>query len=363
MLIDCDVHPFIEDLGFVYGRMPARQRREFEGAGVFNSGRNPDRLPFPGGSGWRDDADTPGGGLAATDPTYVLKHHLEPNGIDAALLISVQATTVNAWTDRKLASAFTRAFNEAFLERWCAADPRYRLAAAVSPLDPATAAREISRYAKIEGVAAINIPAINILFGNLHFDPILKAAAETGLALVVHPTGAEGAQQSAPSFAGIPNYYPEWKAVFSQVAHSNLASLIFEGAFERFPGLKVVFVEFGFSWLGPALWRMDQNWRDLRYSVPWVRRPPSEYVVESVRLTTQPLDDVGKREHFRAILEMAHADRTLMFSSDYPHYDNDNPFTSLAAIPADLRDPVTAGNALEIFGERIRPQTAALVAS
>jgi uncharacterized protein len=363
MLIDCDLHPFIEDLGFVYRRMPAGARRQLEGSGVFSQGRAGDRLPFPGGSGWRDDAATPGGGMAATDPAYVLKHHLEPGEIDAALLISVQATTVNAWTDRALASAFTRAFNEALLERWCAADSRYRLAAAVSPLDPDRSAREIRRYAKVDGVAAINIPAINILLGNLHFNPILKAAAECDLALVVHPTGAEGAQQSAPSFAGIPNSYPEWKAVFSQVAHSNLASLIFEGAFERFPGLKVVFVEFGFSWLGPALWRMDQNWRDLRSSVPWVRRAPSEYVAESVRFTTQPLDDVGKREHFRAILEMAHAERTLMFSSDYPHYDNDNPFTSMAAIPTDLRERVRAGNALEIFGERIRPRAAALVAS
>jgi len=213
------------------------------------------------------------------------------------------------------------------------------------------------------GVAAIAVPAVSTLLGNTHFHLILKAAAECDLAIVVHPTGAEGAHQSGPTFSGIPNSYPEWKAVFSQVAHSNLASLIFEGAFERFPGLKVAFVEFGFSWLGPALWRMDQNWQDLRSSVPWVKRPPSEYVAESVRLTTQPMDDVGKREHFRVILEMAHAERTLMFSSDYPHYDNDNPFIAAAALPAEIREAVSAGNALSTFGERIRPRAGALAAT
>jgi predicted TIM-barrel fold metal-dependent hydrolase len=358
MLIDCDLHPFIEDLPSVYRLMPTRWRRRFEEVGTLDTGRAPDRLPFPGGTGWRDDAGTPGGGLAATDPHYVLKHHMEPNQIDSALLISVQAASVNAWTDGEQADVYTRAFNQALLDRWCGADSRYRLAATVSPLDPVRSAKEIRQYAKVDGVAGINVPAISILLGNIHFHPILKAAAESDLAIIVHPTAAEGAHQSGPTFSGIPNSYPEWKAVFSQVAHSNLASLIFEGAFERFPGLKVVFVEFGFSWLGPALWRMDQNWRDLRSSVPWVRRPPSEYVAESVRLTTQPMDDVGKREHFQVILEMAHAERTLMFSSDYPHYDNDNPFTAMAALPVEVRDRVRSENALDTFGNRIRPLAA-----
>src|SRR5258708_21544645 len=162
MLIDCDLHPFIEDMPFVFRFMPARWRRRFEEVGTLDTtGRAPDRLPFPGGTGWRDDADTPGGGLPSTDPRYVLKHHMEPNKIDSALMISLQAASVNAWTDREQAAVYAKAFNEALLERWCGADSRYRLAATVSPLDPERSAREVRQYAKIDAVAGISVPAIN----------------------------------------------------------------------------------------------------------------------------------------------------------------------------------------------------------
>lgn len=363
MLVDCDVHPFVPDTRDVFRQMPARWRRRFEVSGTYDTGRSPDRLPVPGGTGWREDAAAPGDELPAIDPEYTACHHLDANRIDAGLLISVQACAVNGWSDAEAAAVYTRAFNEVLLERWCGSDSRYRLASTVSPLDPKAAARAIREYARLDEVAGIAVPAIAILFGSVHFQPIFKAAAEVGLPVVVHPTGAEGANLSGPAFAGIPNYYPEWKSVFPQVAQSNLASLIFEGTFERFSGLKVVFVEFGFSWLGPALWRMDQNWRDLRHSVPWVRRPPSEYVQESVRLTTQPMDDVGKREHFRMVLEMIHAEQTLMFSSDYPHYDNDNPFVAAAALPAEIRDAVMGGTAVATFGDRIRAAQPVLATS
>ena len=363
MLIDNDLHPFVPDTASVYRQMPSRWRRHFEETGSLDIGRAPDRLPVPSASGWREDATPPGAQWPATDPAFTAQHHLDANDITSALLISVQAFAVNGWTDAEASSVYTRAFNRLLLDRWCAADPRYRLAATVSPLDPRQAARDIRELARLDGVAAIGVPAIGILLGNVHFHPILKAAAEEGIPIVVHPTGAEGANLVSPGFSGIPNYYPEWKSVFSQVAHSNLASLVFEGAFTRFPGLKVCFVEFGFSWVGPVLWRMDQNWRDLRQSVPWVSRPPSEYVTEGVRFTTQPLDDMGTREQMKVILEMAHAERTLMFSSDYPHYDNDNPFTSIAALPEALREPVSAGNAIETYGDRILPKAMAISSS
>ncbi|WLA67132.1 amidohydrolase family protein [Bradyrhizobium diazoefficiens] len=40
---------------------------------------------------------------------------------------------------------------------------------------------------------------------------------------------------------------------------AQLASLVIEGVPERFPKLKIVFIEGGFGWIPSAVWRMDQH--------------------------------------------------------------------------------------------------------
>ena len=71
---------------------------------------------------------------------------------------------------------------------------------------------------------------------------------------------------------------------------AHLVSLLTEGVFERFPGLRVVMVEGGVAWLRAADVAAGRYWKALRSEVPWVRRPPSEYLRDHVRLGTQPLE-------------------------------------------------------------------------
>ena len=75
-----------------------------------------------------------------------------------------------------------------------------------------------------------------------------------------------------------------------QVFFAQLTSLIGEGTFERFPGLRVALLEGGFTWLPSLMWRLDKEWKGLRRDIPWVRRPPSETIRERVRLSVQPLE-------------------------------------------------------------------------
>src|SRR5690606_14496864 len=107
--------------------------------------------------------------------------------------------------------------------------------------------------------------------------------------------------------------------------------------------------EFGFSWLPHLLWRMDQNWRQFRKEVPWIAEPPSEIVLRHVRFTSQPIEEPEKPEYLMQILEMIHAERTLVFSTDYPHWDNDFPMNTLRGIPDAMRRKIFHDNAAELF--------------
>jgi predicted TIM-barrel fold metal-dependent hydrolase len=122
---------------------------------------------------------------------------------------------------------------------------------------------------------------------------------------------------------------------------SQLTSLVAEGTFDRFPGLRVALIESGFAWLPAFLWRFDKGWRGLRREVPWTKRPPSEYVSEHVKVALQPVDGPGDPGQLSAVLDQLGSEDMLMFSSDYPHRHSSE---GLEALPG-LSDKIRSGNA------------------
>ena len=62
---------------------------------------------------------------------------------------------------------------------------------------------------------------------------------------------------------------------------------------------------------------MDHDWKRLKAEVPNLRKAPSEYVTERVRFTTQPTEETETPSQVATIMELMHAERTLLFSSDY----------------------------------------------
>jgi uncharacterized protein len=99
---------------------------------------------------------------------------------------------------------------------------------------------------------------------------------------------------------------------------------VFEGVFERFPKLKVVLIEGGFAWMPALCWRMDKHWERMRAETPQLKRPPSDYVRAQCWFTTQPIEEPDDPAHLAEVIDWIGWDR-LMFSSDYPHWDFDDP--------------------------------------
>jgi predicted TIM-barrel fold metal-dependent hydrolase len=87
----------------------------------------------------------------------------------------------------------------------------------------------------------------------------------------------------------------------------------------------------------------------LRSEIPWVRKPPSEYLRDHVRLATQPLERPDDERHFLALMEMVDAEHLLMFSSDYPHWDFDSPTRAFPTLPEPLREAIFSDNARSFY--------------
>lgn len=358
-VVDCDVHPLMKNVENLRPYLKKEWRDHFLGGigGTSQNGfvfaRARDRYPHPNTT-YRLDSLPPEGGPAGSDPAFAIQDLIEPYGITTALLLPQEHYGVVRFGNSAAAAEFERANNEYLIEEWLGFDKRFALAITVSEHDPIAAAEDIRRHGNTPGVVGVQLLINKNMLGASCFDPIYKAACDMGLAIVSHQNGGEGCYSySQVPAGGVPRFYGERHAILPQVGAANVLDMIMCGVFDRFPDLKVVMVEWGFTWLASLMPRMDYLWSRHRDASPYVTKPPSEYLRKHFKFATQPLDEASTPAEMRAMFGIDGLDDMLLFSSDYPHYDTDNPDVVFAKIPQEMKEKVYYRNAVDAFGSRI----------
>jgi predicted TIM-barrel fold metal-dependent hydrolase len=130
-------------------------------------------------------------------------------------------------------------------------------------------------------------------------------------------------------------------------------SMVVEGVFEEFPTLKFALIEGGLGWVPYVAGRLDRLYPALKAETPHLKRLPSEYLREHVYFSTQPIEEPLEPEHLHQILRMADAEHRVLFASDYPHWDFDNPLTVLHSLSPELRRRICVDNVLDCYGPRL----------
>ena len=353
-LIDCDVHQspgkpdeLMPYFSGVYREQILDQGFLLPSSAYFNRPKRGARTDLGDGRNANKTTDRSRG------ETYeMLKEvHLDLWHVDKALLTGGYAYGTSAIPDPDYAAAICRAFNDWTLEQWVAQDERFLMAMAVSTADPQLAVREIDRLGDHPKVKAIMLSTgARMPYGNRHYHPIWEACERHGLVVGIHP-GSEGAGMAGPpTGVGYPTYYIETRMARPQMAMAHAVSFIAEGVFEKYPGLKVLFDECDQFWAVGLMWHMDADWKSLRDQTPWVQRLPSEYFRQHIRVGSQPMLETANNDQFFCMLDAMHAEETLVYSSDWPHWDWDDPATTFPKLPERLHRRIFSENAREMFG-------------
>jgi uncharacterized protein len=345
--IDCDVHQRIKSAKDLYPYLSRAYREDIDmfglripGGGYLNGGLKALRA-----DSWLEDGSNAGASLE-----LLQRMHLDIYNIEYAILLGQEIRPVSTLPDADYAAALAAAYNDWMIEEWLEKDERLKGAAIIATQDPRKAAAELDRvgpHPDIVGVLVSN--GAQFPYGQRYYDPIFEKCMQHDLPFIIH-TGSEGQGiNGQPTPVGYPSYYIELRQGRAMGFQTHMASMVFEGLFERYPGLKVVFVEGGYTWLPDYLWRLDADWKGLRNQTPWVKLAPSEYVFENCRFTSQPMPSAEKKSQLLTIFEWARAEKTLMFASDYPHWDFDSPELSLPPMPEEMRQRVFLENARELY--------------
>ena len=273
---------------------------------------------------------------------------LDPTGVDVA--VSSCLYSVDSVHNPDAALALAQAANDWMRVEWLAEEPRLRGSIVVPVQLPEMAAAEIDRVmAGGDGFVQVLVPVrTEHPLGSRLFHPLWRAIERHGLVAAVH---FGGAPVTPPTPVGWPSYFIEEYVAMAGVFATQLTSMIVEGVFDQFPGVKVAFLESGFTWLPAHLWRMDKEWRNLRRLVPWVRRPPSDYVREHVRVGIQPLDAPPEVSQLLEVVDQLECEELLLYTSDYPHehlYEARADF--LGHLPAALQAKIEHDNARRFYG-------------
>lgn len=302
-----------------------------------------------GHSFYRADVHEAPGAHHDTRPTDVVDRLLEPYGMDYAILTGNAGTLgLSAHPNPHYARSFVQCYNDWLLEVWLDHDPRLKGSMLITPEDPGAAVREIERIGGHRDVVQVLMPSsAPQLYGGHSYWPIYEAAAGYGLPVAIHPTG--GTLQP-PTTSGWPTTYLEAHTMISTGYMNHLISLLCQGVFEEIPSLRFVLIEGGLTVFAPLLWRLEKNWKAVRSEVPWLRHSPRRYLRDHLRFTTQPIEEPDDDDLLIRLFEDLDGHHTILFATDWPHWDFDDPEVVLRRFPADLRARILWGNACALYG-------------
>jgi predicted TIM-barrel fold metal-dependent hydrolase len=274
---------------------------------------------------------------------------MDRDGVDAEVLYS----EVSAFRAYGLVKADWRPISRAFadvLSDFAAHDPR-RLAVSyqVPIIDVSYAVTEVERLSRL-GARSVHLPNYPSEFGlpDYHdavYDPLWGVLQETGIS-ISHHLGVRhwlwDVFQRDPT--------PQ-SAIFTSLPALALAEVInwwiLTGTLERFPELRVVFVEPQLYWLPGFLASLDRK-ADGRYDLPGLRLKPSEYFRRNMACTFMD-DEVGLAMRHQIGLE------NILWSTDFPHPATTWPHSrevvarQFAQIPDVERNMICSENAARIY--------------
>ncbi len=280
-----------------------------------------------------------------TDPDLRLKDQ-DLDGVQAEVLYGVLGSS-GRLNDGEAANEMLRIYND-WLHDFCSHHPDRLIGLANVPShDMEAAVAEVKRAARrgVRGIDVANRPDMIPLFDE-HYEPLWRIAHETGIPVHFHTIGGRSPDYSKMTPTVARRAFATFICGFQMHMSYMLIQLMFSGAFERYPNLKVVIGEAGLGWIPYVLEHMDLEWEDQFKDL--LKMKPSEYWHRQCYATYQT-DQVG----VKLLKELG--EDNVMWGSDYPHPDGIWPDSQeylkreLDHVPEATRRKVVCDNAVKLY--------------
>ncbi len=237
---------------------------------------------------------------------------LDAFGSEGVALYTTKGLAIGMVKNPEWALALTKAYNNWLYDRFLKVSPRLKGMALIPIQSPPDAVEELKRAVTQLGMVGAILPGggLRPLLGDPFYYPLYEAAQELDVGLTVHA--------GAP-LPGLDDLFQRWsdmRVLTHSVAQmTQLTHMMFSGVFDRFPRLRVAFLEAGVAWVLCILERLQREYKHWGVLLSDIRKEPKEHLKSGRLLFEAELDDEMLDYAVKVL-----GDRSLVFTSDFPHF-------------------------------------------
>jgi predicted TIM-barrel fold metal-dependent hydrolase len=286
------------------------------------------------------------GGRHPKDAEEVLAD-MDVEGIDTMVLFPTLGLNLGMIREADYAAALARAYNNWVYDYRQAAPDRLRAVAMLATQDIPGAARELERAVSDLGAvgAMVHTEVSRQNVGDELYWPLYATAQRLDVPIAYHAHGT-GSPDSYRwhNFLGAHT----WSHVPEQMITA--ASVAYGGILEKFPDLRVAFLEAGCGWVPFWMEHLDEEWEKRQFDAPLCVDRPSAYLASGrCWFSCEP-----EEKTIPYVAQWVGEDH-IIFASDYPHWDGGWPHMVDTLLERDdvsdtLKRKILGENALRYYG-------------
>lgn len=288
---------------------------------------------------------------------------MDAMGLDYQIVFPSAMLLLGMHPQAEVEVALAKAFNRWLTEVILPQDPRLKGMLYLPYNTPAACEELVAKYAGNDNI--IGYTVCSTRNNPVHADVYLRLYSmieESGKPLAFH----SGYHWGDPSFSQLNRFLSMHALSFTHYNQIHVTNWVINAMPERFPNIKMLWVESGLAWIPFLMQRLDHEVLMRPSEAPGLKRLPSEYMKE-MWYTTQPMERTNM-ELLEVTMRAFNAETQLLYSSDWPHWDWDAPstITGLPFLSEKAKRNILGLNAARIFNlpvGRQKPKAADVLAS
>lgn len=273
---------------------------------------------------------------------------MEAMGVDMAVMFPTPMLSLGMHPQTEIEVQMARGYNRWLVERVLPQDKRLVSMIYLPFNDPQASYEMVREFAGKPGVVGFTVTSVR--HRPVYHNDYMKTYAaiqDSGLPLAFH-AGFSWGESSMAMFNRFISVHALGFVLYNLV---HMTNWVINGLPEKFPKLKVIWIESGLAWLPFLMQRLDHEYMMRSSEAPALKKLPSEYM-QDMFYTSQPMEKPRNLKILQMTFEMIKADTQLLYSSDYPHWDFDLPSViyDLPFLTEEAKQAILGGNALRLFG-------------